>query len=125
VRLFLDTNVLLPNGPGEISVKLENVLNAARDLLIEIELPQVVEIELKRQMQEKIQAALVASADHGSNIIRWCGTPEPTLTIPAKETALSSYEATHQGFITKWNIRTTPTSQSSLLEVLFWQTSEN
>src|SRR5258708_2318824 len=101
VRIFFDTAPLDQSWP-RFSLKVENILKAAKELGVSIEIPNPVSLELEKHALneiEKLQKDL-------RRLVELSGTAVSTDAIPSKEKILDGYRQCVSDLYAHWKIAT-------------------
>ena len=122
-RIFFDTDTLDQAWPG-VSVKVQNVLTAARKLGLSVELPKPVMIELQKHWRSKTYETLKRLDEDLREIRDLIDTPPLPNEIPTIESLSTAYEKCVAELLDRWGIAVTPTSQVTA-EELFHQVNED
>lgn len=107
MRLFFDTNIMIAAGWPRISVKLENILKVAHKLDVIVELPQAVQIELKRNFRERMRKNLSVVSPLLQEFNWVQGRPKDAVDLATEEELCLCYEKTVQKLLDDWRFNTT------------------
>ena len=117
-RLFLDSNILLPNWP-EMSVQIENLLTDAATLKVAVEIPDGVLVELHKNWREDAAKSLNAF----QSCLEKLQDNDSLRHMPNMTWLESLYGELVKSVLAKWSIRVCP-FPGIPIEQLFRQASE-
>jgi hypothetical protein len=106
-KLFFDTNPLHQSWP-DVSVKVENILTAARKLAIPVEIPEPVMMELERKWTEDTKAKLQSTDSVIRELLAFLGESDPIANLPSWDRLHDAYVRYVSDVVSQWKIEITP-----------------
>jgi hypothetical protein len=106
-RIFLDTNPLHQPWPG-LSIKVENILNAARKLDIAVEIPQGVLEELERNWRDRTKGDIDNAKRALANLGFVVGRADLAEVIPDWNVLHDGFKNRVNHLLDSWKIAVTP-----------------
>jgi hypothetical protein len=115
-RIFFDTNPLHQSWP-DVSVKVENILAAARKLGIPVEIPEPVMMELERKWTKDTKAKLQSTSSVIRELFGFVGESDPIPNLPSWDSFHDAYVRHVSDVVSQWGIEITPMPIDALGDV--------